>query len=169
MTLTYRITLEDFMNAQRLHRAKGLPLWRRTTHFLLPGLLLTVLCFGIIVWLISKDPRFAANFQPLLILCTIWLGAFWMLPKYSWRRAYQKDRRLQEEMTAQISHEGIRFRTPNSDATTTWGLFIRYLESDKIFVLNKSNQIINILPKRFFGSGEVEQFHELLRRKLPAK
>jgi hypothetical protein len=72
-------------------------------------------------------------------------------------------------MTAQISHEGIRFRTPNSDATTTWGLFIRYLESDKIFVLNKSNQIINILPKRFIGSGEVEQFHELLRRKLPAK
>jgi hypothetical protein len=76
MTLTYRITLEDFMNAQRLHRAKGLPLWRRTTHFLLPGLLLTVLCFGIIGWVISKDPRFAANFQPLLILCTIWLGHF---------------------------------------------------------------------------------------------
>ena len=82
---------------------------------------------------------------------------------------FEKDRRFQQEITAEISEDGIHFVTPNSDARTNWGLFVRYLESDKIFVLYQSNQIMNLLPKRSFGSGEVEQFHQLLQQKVSSK
>jgi hypothetical protein len=92
-----------------------------------------------------------------------------MLPKYSWRKTFNKDQRLHQEVTARISEEGIQFVTPNSDARAGWGLFTRYLESDKIFVLYQSNQIMNVIPKRFFGSGEVEQFHTFLGEKVSGK
>jgi hypothetical protein len=47
MTITYRITFEDFADAQRLHRAKAMPLWRRSFRWLMSGVVLLALgsCF----------------------------------------------------------------------------------------------------------------------------
>ena len=168
ITVTYSVALEDFINAQRLHRAR-LSWWRRSLRWLISVWVLLVFCAGLASWVTTNGLRFNAHILPVLVVCLGWLLAVWMLPKYSWRKTFEKDQRLHQEVTIRISGEGIHFVTPNSDARAGWGLFTRYLESDKIFVLYQSNQIMNVIPKRFFGSGEVQQFHELLREKVSGK
>jgi len=48
-----------------------------------------------------------------------------------------------------------------------WDNFVRFLESDDIFVLFHSDLIFNILPKRAFTTDEVDRFRELILRKIP--
>jgi hypothetical protein len=55
---------------------------------------------------------------------------------------------------------------PTAEAQLKWGNFIRFLESDDIFMLFHSDLIFNILPKRAFAADEIDQFRELLRRKI---
>jgi hypothetical protein len=145
-----------------------LPLWRRSVRWLVSGWLVFIFCSAAILSIVDKRPTFAGTVFPLVV-CVVFLLAVWTVPQYSWKKAFQKDRSLQQEVTAQISEDGIHFVTANSDARTNWGLFVRYLESEKIFVLYQSNQIMNVLPKRSFGPGEVEQFQQLLQQKVPSK
>ncbi len=168
MIVKYSISSEDFIQAQRLHRAMGLPLWRRSVRWLVSGWMVLVFCSVAIVPVVNKRPTFGATALPLVV-CVIFLLAVWIVPQYSWKKTFEKDRRFQQEITGEISEDGIHFVTPNSDARTNWGLFVRYLESDKIFVLYQSNQIMNVLPKRFFGPGEAVQFHQLLQQKVSSK
>ena len=166
MRVTYRVTAEDFVSAQRLHRKKGLPLWRRSFRWVLSAVLLGVVGVNVAGWISTKDPIFIANFKPMLIVCTGWIAAIWILPQYLWRRNFNKDPQLQQEVTAEISDKGIHLIGPNSDSHIAWAAFRRYLESDTIFMLYQTNQIINILPKRFFEPSEAQHFHDLLAAKL---
>lgn len=164
MIVKYSISAEDFSHSQRLHRAKVLPRWRRSMRWLVSAWIVIVVCSVSVISVVNKRPILSGTALPL-VLCLIYLLALWVVPQYSRKKTFEKDQRLQQEITAQISEDGIHFVTPNSDARTNWGLFVRYLESDRIFVLYQSNQIMNVLPKRFFGPYEVEQFHQLLQQK----
>jgi hypothetical protein len=55
------------------------------------------------------------------------------------------------------------------DANLKWGLFLRFLESDRVFLLHQTARSFNMLPKAAFAPAEMEEFRQLLRRKLPDK
>ena len=73
----------------------------------------------------------------------------------------------QHDFTTDISEDGILITMPTAESRMKWDNFVRFLESDDIFVLFHSDLIFNILPKRAFTTDEVDRFRELILRKIP--
>jgi len=70
-------------------------------------------------------------------------------------------------ISTDISEDGILITMPTAESRMKWDNFVRFLESDDIFVLFHSDLIFNILPKRAFTTDEVDRFRELILRKIP--
>ena len=160
MKISYRITAETYVEAQKLHAAKGAPTSLRILKFVFLPFFLLIGAITV-VW-----GSFAANSWGMLMLGIFWTVLSWIYPPWQWKRMYAKDRRFQGEYTADISEEGIRSEGPTSDGNVKWGFYTRFLESDKLFLLYQSPQLFNMVPKSAFGPGEADQFRELLKRKL---
>jgi hypothetical protein len=169
MKITYHITREDFIDAQKLHRAKGPSTVVRAIR--LSAKMLAVAIFLILLaWaVISGDRRLWPSLAPLFILGVMWALIFWVWAPFYWRRSYAKDRRFQHQFTADISEDGVHLESLDFDANLKWPLYVRFLESDRIFLLYQTDRMSNLFPKSALAPGEIEEFRQLLRRKLPDK
>lgn len=163
MKISYRITAEIYVEAQKLHAAKGAPISQRILKFVFPPFFLLIGAITV-VW-----RSFAANSWGMLMFGVFWAVLLWIYPPWQWNRMYAKDRRFQEEYTADISEEGIRFEGATSDGNLKWAHYTRFLESEKLFLLYQSAQLFNMFPKSAFALGEADQFRELLKRKLSSQ
>jgi hypothetical protein len=167
--ISYRITREDYIDAQKLHRSKSPRAFVRA--IVLLGKVLAGVGFLTLLVLaaVDRDRNLWSNLAPLIILLAA--GALVMLVgvPFSWRRSYAKDPRLQHEITADISEDGIHLESSDFDSILKWGLYFRFLESDRVFLLYQTNRMFNLFPKNAFAPGEIEEFRELVRRKLPGK
>jgi hypothetical protein len=169
MKISYRISREDYVDAQKLHRAKSPRAFVRA--LVLAGKVLTGIGLLTILVLaaVGRDPRVWSNLAPLVFLLAAWAFVMLLWVPFNWRRSYAKDPRLQQEIAADISEDGIHLESPVFDSKVKWGIFVRFLESDRVFVLYQTNRMFNLFPKAAFAPGEAEEFRNLLRRKLPDK
>jgi len=169
MKITYHITREDYIDAQKLHRSKSPSGAIRAIR--LGAQVLAVAIFLILLaWVvISRDRGLWPSLAPLFILGVLWALLLWVWVPFNWRRCYAKDRRLHDEFTAEISEEGVYMESPTFNANLKWGLFLRFLESDRVFLLYQTSRMFNLLPKLAFAPTEIDEFRQLLRCKLPDK
>jgi hypothetical protein len=165
MKIVYRITEQDYMEAHDLLAANE-PWYRRSSRRLLPwlgGLLLVTQ----LVYLVTGTDR-----NPTLLAFGFSVGAYLLYCGFALRRyfrlSYRKDKRFQQDLTADVSEDGIHVATLTADSQMKWGGFIRFLEFDKIFMLFHAQWIFNIFPKRAFTPTEADEFRELLCRNIPA-
>jgi len=169
MKISYRITLEDFIDAQKLHRSKSPKAFVRAVVLIgkmLVGVSVLVL---IVLAAVARDRKLWSDLAPLIILLALWSLALLVWVPFNWRRCYAKDRRLQQEFTADLSEDGVHLQSLDFDANLKWSLYLRLLESDRVFLLYQTNRMFNLLPKAAFGQGEIEEFRQLARRKLSEK
>jgi hypothetical protein len=169
MNISYRITREDFVDAQKLHRSKGPSVAVRAIRLGAKVLMGSAFLILVILAAVTRNRGLWSNIAPLIVLLVVWSIAMWVWVPLSWRRAYAKDRRLQHEFAASISEDGIRLQSVDFDATLKWAAYLRFLESDRIFLLYQTNRMFNLFPKTAFAPGETEEFRQLVRRKLPEK
>jgi len=162
MHLQYQLTKDDYLKAQDLHQ-KASGMVARASVYVLP-------MFGVLLIAVSavnllNSPR---NWAIFFFGC-LW-GLFLMFNrKIALIRSFGKETKLQQSVEADISEEEFRSVGTTGETRTKWAGFDRYAESDDLFLLYTGPRIFFALPKRAFGPGEVEQFRELLRGKLPAK
>jgi hypothetical protein len=167
MRIVYRISEEDYVGARDLFAANEKPWYRRVSRRLLPWLG----GLGIVLLLLRYVVVFPDR-NPVVTAAGLMIGAYFLycgfaLRRY-FRRSYQKDRRFQHDFTADVSEEGVHFVTPNSDSRVKWGGFVRFLESDEIFMLFHAEWVFSIIPKRAFAPGETDHFRDPLRRHIAA-
>ena len=82
------------------------------------------------------------------------------------RRLYRKDHRFRHEFTAEMSDQGIHVVTPFSDALIKWNGFVRFLESDDLFVVFIAQWNFLIFPKRAFAPGEADEFRATMQSNI---
>lgn len=169
MKITYHITRDDFVDAQKLHRSKSPRAFVRGLVVAAKVFVLAGLAVMIVLAAVTRDRNIRANFAPLIGLWILWVLLYWVWAPFNWRRTYAKDRRLQDEFTTDISEEGVFMKSPTFDANLKWGLFLRILESDRVFLLYQTDRLFNMFPKSAFAPAEIEEFRQLVRRKLPGK
>jgi hypothetical protein len=169
MKITYHISREDFIDAQILHRAKGPSTVVRAIRLGAKVVAVTIFLILLAWAVISGDRGLWPSLAPLFILGVVWALIFWVWAPFYWRRCYAKDRRLQNGFTADISESGIHWKSEFIDSSVEWGLFLRFLESDRVFLLYQTGRLFNMFPKAAFGPGGIEEFRELVRGKLPDK
>ena len=169
MKISYHITREDFIDAQKLHRAKSPRGIVRGLVLVAKVCVVAALMLLIVLAAVTRDRNLWLTYAPLVGLLVMWTLLYWVWAPFNWRRTYAKDRRLQDEFTTDISEDGVYMESSTFDANLKWGLFLRFLESDRVFLLYQTNRMFNLLPKSAFAPGEIEEFRQLARRKLPDK
>ena len=169
MRILYRISREDFIDAQKLHRSKGHGAFARAIVIASKVLVVTAFLVLLILAAVTRDRKVWSNLAPLIILSVVWTLVMWVWLPFNWRRSYAKDRRLKHEITADISDNGIHMESSDFDSNLKWGLFTRFLESERVFLLYQTNRMFNLFPKSAFTGGEIEEFRQLAGRKLPDK
>jgi len=65
-----------------------------------------------------------------------------------------------------LDDSGIHWAWKGGQADVKWTNFIRFLESNTVFLLYTSPACFNIVPKRAFAPGEIDLFRGLLQDKL---
>jgi hypothetical protein len=169
MNISFRITREGFIAAQTLHRSKGPSTFVRAIRLTAQVLVGAAFLILIVLAAVVRDPKVLSNFVPLIVLLVAWALVMLVWVPFNWRRSYAKDRRMQHEFAADISEAGIHLQSEDFDANLKWALYLRFLESDRIFLLYQTNRMFNLFPKSAFAPGEIDEFRQLLQRKLPDK
>jgi YcxB-like protein len=166
MKIVYRISEQDFMDAQRLYLANLRPRYRRFVRSLMPWIGALVLIIQIAYIILVPERNLALSVIGFLIgFYLIYCGHFAI--RRSVRRFYRNNLHYKHEFTADISESGVHIVTAVDDSQSKWEGFVRFLESDRIFMLFYSELTFIIFPKHAFAPGEAEQFRELLRSNIP--
>lgn len=164
MKIVYRISEPDFVGARKLFIAHETPWYRRLSRRLLPWIGASVIAMQVVYLVV--EPQRDIGFVVIGFLVGVYLLYCGLaLPRY-FRRAYQKDHRFKEDFTAEISDQGIHVVTSFSDAQMKWNSFVRFLESNDIFMVFIAQWNFIVFPKRAFAPGEADEFRALLRRNV---
>ncbi len=165
MKILCRYTLEDYIEAHRLHR-KG-SIWRQYDRVI--GYLFFAICTGFALLILIGNPQAYRTALPLVVLAVFWAVLLFVVPRMRIQYIFKRNPYLNQESALEVSEGGILIENPNMRSQRNWNMFIRWAENDRMFmVYSGSNQFVLIL-KRDFTPGDADQLRELLQRKLPAQ
>jgi YcxB-like protein len=154
MRLEYKLTERDLLEAQAKHGGvwtKVLRIW---------GVLL--IAAGV-TSLVIRPRHYSNAVLPILMGVFFFFGLRLLA-----LRSFRRDQRLQQPFEAIISDSGIDASSPTGSSKSTWGAFIRYVESKHLFLLYQAPHVFSIFPKRAFVPEDEESFRRLLNDKLGA-
>ncbi|MER6612395.1 YcxB family protein [Streptomyces xantholiticus] len=164
VALAYEPTARDMASALRA-RMRATPSGRRTRRLLLFAGVLGTGCFALLALLDAMTWRLWL----MMGVGALAFGCLYLVPQLQARQLHQMAA-LQGEFRAVVDDNGIRLTTRDSDATTNWSVYSRYVEADDVFVLltgDKHGVGIMVLPKR--GAAEpavVERLRGMLDRHI---
>lgn len=146
VSLTYEPTIADMAGA--LHaRMRSTPSGRRTRRLLLFS---GVMGLCLVALLTVRGDTDITGPVVGAAITLIAFGSLYLLPRAQARQLQQMAAR-QGEFRATVDDRGIRLTTRDSEATSSWGLYPRYTETDELFVLltaDKHSVGVMLLPKR---------------------
>jgi hypothetical protein len=90
-----------------------------------------------------------------------------VIPSLVFRRFYRRNKRLFGMRIVTINDAGIISDQQLGHTETAWNLYERFLETQRLFLLYQSADLIGILPKRaFLDTAGQEQFRSLAVSKI---
>jgi hypothetical protein len=164
MKITYRVTREDYLSAVNLFFKNQKPRYRRVFRFILPWL-------GVVLLLLEIFSEFVLPHRdPVTVVAGTVMGLYFVYCgfalRFYFRRAYKKNPVYRHEFSADISDDGIHVVTATSETQYKWAGFVRYIESDNLFMLYLTDVNYVALPKHAFTPGEIETFQGLLQNHI---
>ncbi len=161
--ITYQVTEDDYINAQRLHRQRS----SRWAHFgrwimVLIGLafaglsLFTKLWWGVVVGLVYATMPW-------------WMHRLISEPLA--RRQYRKYPAIHQPQTLGVNDNGVVCSSIAGESRLTWNLITRWTQDDNYLLLYVQPRLYFIIPKRADNAGTViGRLQQLLAQHLgPAR
>ncbi|MFE9657971.1 YcxB family protein [Micromonospora sp. NPDC006431] len=169
--LSYTLTQDDWLDGFVAHRRRVRRPW------LVPALIVAALV-GLILGLLSSDGSRAMSAADLAALATVALVAiglglllFRLLVAARWIYRWQVrllmsgNPWLSEPIRATVDDTGLRLSSASRSETAAWSHYLRYVETDRSFVLRASERLgaaILVLPKRGLVTGDPAPLRTLL-------
>jgi MFS family permease len=95
------------------------------------------------------------------------IAAFGVGIPYKCRRAYRQRKDLQRECSFAATDQGVGFSSDAMSGTKPWADYLKWKEGKRLFLLYMSDNLYQVIPKRFFASeSEVDSFRETLRANI---
>ena len=163
MELTYDLTQKDFYDSFMAHRRRSPVL--KWSFRLLFALIFLLPAIGVVALATAPQTKLATVI-PLFALAAFWAIVIWGIPWWSARSQFLQQPAAQGSKTMTLDQSGIHWRWKSGQADVEWTNFIRFLESETVFLLYTSPACFNIIPKRAFTPGQTESFRDLLQGKL---
>lgn len=129
---------------------------------------LAVPTFGLGMFLIFFRDRIDLGAM-LIVLGALFFCSLFFRRQRSAARYLRKNPNLQREYKAEFSEEGIEVWGSELHAKIGWSNLQKWGESKTVFLVYPQSTIYNIYPKRLFKQDEIDEFRDLLRRKIPRK
>ena len=164
MELTYDLTQKDFYDSFMAHRV-GSPVSKWSLR-LLSGLIFLLPVVGLAA--LVNPQTTLLSVVPLLAFPPFSAALIWGIPWWSARSQFLQQPSAQGSKTMTLDESGIQWRWKTGQADVEWTNFIRFLESNTVFLLYTSPACFNIIPKRAFTPGQTQPFRDLLQGKLGA-
>jgi len=87
----------------------------------------------------------------------------WVIPSLVFRRVYRRNIRMFGTRTVTISDTGIVADHQLGHVESTWNMYEKFRETQKLFLLYQGADLIGIVPKRAFASpADIQQFRALI-------
>jgi hypothetical protein len=178
VSVTFIVTEDEFMAAQRLFREKGLPayvrIWRKVAIVL--GVLLVV---GSFAHLFARGMHVATMPHESWQMQLAWLVpivvGIWLISQYWWgydlgaSRAYHLDRWSEHPVTWGFFSDGLRLETQTVRAEMLWSSFQWYAESNESVIISLLKNRFFMFPKRAFSANDLAEFQALLKKNVPER
>lgn len=167
LQITYEISEQDFLDAQKLAIRNHPKRSTRLTFRLLPywGLLLA----GAIAWAIFQ-PDFEWRASSLLPLVFVIPALFSpLLNQRSRKAAYRRNTSLHGARSVVVNEQGLSFKGPGFSSQVNWPIFVRFAEDDKVFVLFQSSHVFHIIPKRQLSPQQIADLREAFTRHIATR
>jgi YcxB-like protein len=118
---------------------------------------------------VSPSERRTELFLLYLLVGSVALALF-LLPYLRVRSMFRKSPALRRPRRVIFNAEGIRFESEDARGEYKWSLFLRIIESKKVFVLLQTTHAATYIPKRCFRSpSDVELLRQLIRDNFKGK
>ena len=153
---------QDYLNAQRLHRR-----WSKRKSIIIISLVILVIVLCLALWCQGALP-IAGGIIGGLIGGTF-AGAITRYVYIPWkaRRVFRQQKSLQREYTMSWNADGIQTKSKNGENSSSWSDFIRWKESENLFLLYISDIQFYMFPKRAFSNeSELNDFRAHLVRNV---
>jgi hypothetical protein len=86
---------------------------------------------------------------------------------YKCRRSYAQRKDLQRPCTFAAGEGGFEFSTEGITGTKKWSDYLKWKEGEKCFMLYMSDNVYQVIPKRFLQSeDDARAFREIFERKI---
>jgi hypothetical protein len=90
-----------------------------------------------------------------------------VVPSLVFRRTYRRNLRMFGMRTINISDTGIVSDHQLGHSESAWNMYEKFRETQKLFLLYQSTDLIGILPKRAFANpADLQQFRALIASKI---
>jgi hypothetical protein len=155
--LKYEIALPEFMEMAWLRHRSSIR-W------------IIGICVGLIGLLLGS--AFYVYTDHALGLVLIAFAIFLLLmqfvvPSLVFRRVYRRNSRMFGMRTVTISDTGIVADHQLGHLESAWNMYEKFRETQKLFLLYQSTDLIGIVPKRAFANpADLQQFRALIASKI---
>ena len=167
MQIEYRLSPKDYQEASQAHFKSQLWIYFVFWFFIMFGLLSLIIDFvserQLDVFVIT------ITIITLLVPPVLFLNPYFSNPlkNYFINLTWKNFPNLHNPITVESSEEIIKINIMNSESNIQWQVYLKVIETKKIFMLYQAKALFFIIPKRAFSSNEqVDEFRELLHKNI---
>lgn len=163
--ITVQLQEADYVAAVRLHRRWSTKMW-----ILVLGSSLSYVVGGVLFLIFA--PASAAMWGYILfvgpafvILLQAWMHFIW-IPRYV-RRRFKEQKSLQRSYAISWNDEKLTVDGEDAHVGTPWSDYLKWRDSEQVFLIYHSRLLFRILPKRTFPDrASIADFSQLLQEKI---
>ena len=166
MEISYQLTEDDYRQGYKaFRRRRAFSLWATRIGSVLFFLALVEALYVSISGVGREFPTLAL----LWSLVAFWAYCLWYAPRYVARKMIKGSPGASLPHTAQISEDGLYFRTSEGESRLTWNLLIGWVEVERVFALFLSPITFFPIPKRAVTGQQQDELRSLFKTKIPHK
>ena len=149
--ITVTVTVEDYIAAHRLDYQRA----RKNSYFIFTA----VLTLGIVLTFVGvKIGSLIAIFAGIGGLLGQWWEDYFGLPKKV-RKLYKQFKGISEPHTLSWDSQHIEGQCASGHGKRNWCDYVRFKESDEVFLIYVTDVLWHVYPKRWFTiPGQLEEF-----------
>jgi len=166
MEISYQLTEDDYRQGYKaFRRRRTFSLWAARIGWVL---LFLALAESLFVSISGFDRSFP-NLALLWGLVAFWAYCLWYAPRYAARKMIKGSPGASLPHTAQMSEDGMYFRTSAGESRLKWNLIIGWVEVERVFALFPSPLTFFPIPKRAMTDQQQDELRSLLKNNIPHK
>ncbi len=162
MQVSFQYTLDDVLEVSRAQR--GLWLRKEGAKFFvaLVGLAVAIPAVMTLVFNVSLQSGVISAGTAIACMVFIIFQSQGVQAKRMWKSAVW----LREPFTAELTADGLQMNASSLQTHRNWSVFVFYLETQNLFILNQGAHLFAWLPKRAFTAAQLAEVRSLLAAQI---